>query len=442
MSSSNLSRRSLLRGLASSGVAIAIPSIVPSSVFGENAPSKQVRVAMIGTGRQAYHANLSGFLALPEVRVVAACDVDRNRAEATKEKIDKHYGDKNCKVFTDWREAIAMDDLDAIMNSTPDHWHAIISIAAVKRGLHVSCEKPLTRYLMEGRAIADAAKKAGVVFRTDSECRSHGYMIKTANLAMNGYLGKITRFKIGVPTEIPAVPNPKKMPVPENLDYEMWLGPAPERDYIQDLVHPQREGAPNGRPGWMRNLDYCEGMITNWGTHLLDVASLINGSERSGPISVEGTGSFQTNGLGLWNTLEKFEMQYKYKNGVTIDYVMDVPYLRVEGEDGWIQAHWHSKGGLKASDMNIFRTKLKDSDIQVPTRSDKGDFISAIRNGTEVMADAEIGHRTCSIGQIGHILVQRGKSRMEWDPDTETFPGDAEANKLLHGTYRGPWKLQ
>lgn len=438
--SNKFSRRQVLRGLAGGGAAVAAPMIIPSSVLGKDAPSGKVHVAMIGTGRQAYHANLSGLFNQKDARVVAVCDVDRRRAQAAKEKVDKQYGDTSCKLFTDWREALEMDGLDAIMNSTPDHWHAIISLAAIAKGLHVSCEKPLTRYLAEGRMMADAAKKAGVVFRTDTECRSNGYMIKTAELAMNGYLGKIKRFKVGVPTEKSLQGNRTPMPVPEHLDYEMWLGPAPEAEYTLDRVHPVASAVPNGRPGWMYILDYCEGMVTNWGTHLLDVASLINGSERSGPISVEGTGKFPEGEDPFWNTLRSFELQYKYANGVVMDYVMDVPYLRVEGEEGWIQAHWHSNGGLKAHDPKIFQMKLKDSDIRVPRRSDKEDFISAITKGTPVMTDAEIGHRTCSLGQIGHIAIRNGKGRLDWDPAKEQF-NDEGANKLLTGTYRGPWKL-
>jgi myo-inositol 2-dehydrogenase / D-chiro-inositol 1-dehydrogenase len=427
-------RRMVLQCLAT---AFAGPFIIPSRLLAQGAPSKKIHLAMIGTGRQAYHTNLPTLLGMPEVRVVSVCDVDRRRAEAAKAKIDLHYGDTACKLFTDFREALEMPDLDAVMNSTPDHWHAIISLAAIAKGLHVSCEKPLTRYLADGRLIADAAKKKGVVFRTDTECRSNSYMTKTADLAINGYLGRITRFEVGVPREIAGgLGNPEPMPVPAHLDYEMWLGPAPYQDYTRDRVHPEDLG---GRPGWMRILDYCEGMVSNWGTHLIDVASLINGSERSGPSSVEGRGRYPEPGSGLWNTLLEFEVHYRYANGVTLDYKMDVPYLRVEGEEGWIQAHWHSAGGLKASDPKILRTVFRDSDIRVPTRGDKADFISAIQKGSSVMADAEIGHRTCSMGQIGHIAIQRGH-RLDWNPETERFTNDEEANKLLTGSERQAWK--
>lgn len=415
----------------------AAPVIHTSRLFGKTAPSNRINLLMLGTGRQALHVNLPTLLGMPEVRIVGVCDVDRKRAVAAKEKVDRHYGGKDCRMFTDWREALEMQGLDAVMNSTPDHWHVITSLAAIEKGLHVSCEKPLTRYLAEGRVLADAVKRKGVVFRTDSECRSHGYMTLSADLALNGYLGNIRRFEVGVPKEMgKGFGNADPMPVPEHLDYDMWLGPAPFAPYTVDRVHP--EGL-NGRPGWMRILDYGEGIVTNWGTHLLDVASLINGSERGGPVSVEGTGTFPPEG-SLWNTLIDFQIRFRYANGVAIDYKMDVPFLRLEGDEGWVQAHWHSQGGITASHPKLLHTKFRDTDRRVPTRGDKQDFISAITRGTAPMADAEIGHRSCSLGQIAHIAIRRGK-RLDWNPDTEKFADDAAANDMLSGTCREPWKI-
>jgi myo-inositol 2-dehydrogenase / D-chiro-inositol 1-dehydrogenase len=262
-------------------------------------------------------------------------------------------------------------------------------------------------------------------------------MTRTADLAINGYLGNIRRFEVGVPREIgKGFGNATPAPIPEHLDYDMWLGPAPEAPYSPDRVHPENL---DGRPGWMRVLDYGEGIVTNWGTHLIDVAQLINGTERGGPVSVEGTGTLPPPG-SLWNTLTAFELHYRYANGVTLDYKMDQPFLRVEGDEGWIHAHWNSPGGFKASDPKILHTKFRPSDKRVPTRGDKADFISAILHGTPVMADAEIGHRTCSIGQIGHIAIRTG-SKLEWDPANETFPSNEEANTQLRGTCRAPWTL-
>jgi hypothetical protein len=227
------------------------------------------------------------------------------------------------------------------------------------------------------------------------------------------------------------------MEVPEELDYDMWVGPAPMKPYTVDRVHPRKS---YGRPGWMRCRDTCEGMITNWGTHLLDVAQLLNDTERTGPVSVEGTGKYPEPGSGLWDVLLDFRVQYRYAKGVVLDYLADVPYLRVEGDEGWIQAHWHSKGGLTAHDKSVLKIKLKDSDIRLPQRQDKEDFIYAIKNKCNTMADAEVGHRTCSIGQLGHIAIQR-KKKLTWDPKAERFGDDEKANKMLQIPHRKPWEL-
>lgn len=430
LSEVRFSRRRVLGGVVA-GVA---PLVLPWRLFGDHAPSKRVHLLMLGTGRQACLTNLPTLLGMPEVRVVAVCDVDRNRAGVAKQKVDAHYGDGGCRLFTDFREALAMADLDAVMNSTTDHWHVITSLAAVAKGLHVSCEKPLTRWLREGRVLADAVKAKGVVFRTDSECRSHSYMTRVADLAINGYLGNIRHIEVGVPREAGAgTGDPTPAPVPAHLNYDLWLGPAPHADYCEDRVHSADLAK---RPGWMRILDYAEGIITNWGTHLLDVAQLLNGTERGGPVHVEARGERPEG--GLWNTLTGFDARFRYANGVTLAYRMDVPYIRVEGDEGWVKAHWNSAGGLTASDPAILRTRFRASDRRVPTRSDKMDFISAIRDGTPTMIDAEIGHRTCSMGQIAHIAIQRGRP-LDWDPVREEFPGDPESNKLLVGAYRGDW---
>ncbi len=431
-------RRAFFHTAGAAGMAIGFPAIVPARVLGRQAPSNRIHLGMIGMGRQAVYANLPPFLQSADVRVVAVCDVDRWRLDQARQKVDKHYGDQHCRATTDWREVVARDDIDAIMNSTSDQWHVPISLAAVRHGKHVSCEKPLTLSVAEGRVLADAVKQQGVVFRTDSECRSHRYMHKTAELAINGYLGTIERIKVGVPAGDIAGGDATPMPVPEELDYDMWLGPAPEKPYAVDRVHPRHALT---RPGWMRCRDTCEGMITNWGTHLLDVAQLVNQTEQTGPVSVEGTGMYPEPGSGLWNVLLDFQLQYRYANGVVVDYVIEPPYIRVEGSEGWIEAHWHSKGGLTAHDKAIFRLKLKDSDRRVPFREDKEDFIYAIQNRCNTMCDAEVGHRTCSIGQLGHIAIQRGK-KLEWDPMRERFLDDVEANRMLHRSYRTPWELK
>lgn len=438
-STAKCTRRQALGFLGAAGLVSAFPAIVPSTVFGKNAPSNRITIGMIGMGRQARMVNLKSLLNINDVRVVAVCDVDRWRLGNAKSDVDAFYANKDCNAYEDWREVIARNDIDAIMNSTPDHWHVPISLAAARRGKHVSCEKPLTLSIAEGRLLANTVKEHEVTFRTDSECRSHSHMHRTAQLVRNGYLGKIKRMEVGVPAGDVAGGNPDPLPIPEELNYDMWLGPAREELYAVDRVHPPKG---YGRPGWMRCRDTCEGMITNWGTHVLDVAQQANDSEHTGPVEIEGTGKYPSPGSGLWNVLIDFKAQYRYANGVVMDYLIDKQgaYLRVEGEEGWIQANWHRPGGLQASDKTILTTKFKDSDLRLPQREDKQDFIYGIKNNAPTMADAEIGHRTCSLGQLAHIAIQ-SDHKLHWDPAKEQLLGNDEANKMLHKSYRNPWGL-
>lgn len=431
-----ISRRGAMKAMA----ATAVPMILPSRVFGADAPSKRIAVAMIGMGRQAMYANLKPFLFSEQCSVVAVCDPDAWRLNEAKQAVDTHYGNSDCKAYRDYREVLARDDIDAIMNSTPDHWHVPISLAAVRRGKHVSCEKPLTLSVAEGRVLADAVRDRKVVFRTDTECRSNAYMVKAAELVRNGYIGKLKRIEATVPAGDEPGGNANEMPVPEELDYDLWLGPAPLKPYTLDRVHPRKS---LDRPGWMRCRDTCEGMITNWGTHLLDVAQLAHDTERTGPVEVEGTGEYPKPGSGLWNVLLNFKARFRFADGIEIDYsTSDAPYVRFEGEEGWIQSTWFSGGahkeGLTASSNALLKTKLKDSDIHLPKRMDKEDFINGILTGEPVMCDAEIGHRTCSLGQIAHIAIQRGH-KLQWDPKAERFTNDDAANALLERPIRGDW---
>jgi len=429
-------RNFLMAGLAAG----AAPMVLPSRVFGQNAPSNRITVGMIGIGRQVHHVNLGQFLENEDTVVRAVCDVDRWRMARGKSAVDAHYGNRHCQTYHDWREIIARDDIDAVMISTPDHWHVPMALAAVRAGKHVSCEKPLTVSIAEGRILADAAKAAGVTFRTDSECRSVPMMHRAAELVVNGRIGKLTRIEVSVPLMDEPGGDPGPMPVPGDLDYDLWLGPAPEAPYSVDRVHPPRSW---GRPGWMRWRGTSEGVITNWGTHLLDVAQLAHGTERTGPVEVEASGQYPEPGSGLWDVLYAFEARYRYADGLVMDYhTGEAPYIRFEGEDGWIQSTWFSGGqyerGLTAHDEKLLDTVIGEDEIRLPTREDKEDFIHGIKTGEATMADAEVGHRTCSVGQIAHIAVQRGK-RLAWDPDAERFTNDEDANALLVRPMRGEW---
>lgn len=439
----NLTRRAFLTGSIGTvaGATLLAPTIVPSSIFGANAPSNRVTVGMIGMGRQAYYSNVKSFLSFPDVQVVAVCDVDAWRLESGRKAVADHYAKdrsagtfKGCAVFRDFRDLLARADIDAVMVSTPDHWHVPISLAAVKAGKDVSCEKPLTLCIEEGRILSDTVRRYNRVFRTDSEFRSHACFQRTCELVLNGRIGKVHTIRTGVPVGDVAGPVEPTMPVPEELDYEMWLGPAPVAPYTVNRVH---EPHKYDRPGWMRVRDYCEGMVTNWGAHLNDIAQWGNGTDRTGPVEVEGTGKYPQD--GLWGVLLDFEIQYKYANGVHLFYNTSRPYVRFEGSEGWIEADYNTRA-VKAQPQSILDSPVKPDEIHLPLKDEKRDFIDAVKTRGQTLEDAEVGQRTTSLCQIGHIAIQVGH-KLRWDPQAERFTNDDAANRLLGRPMRSPWSL-
>lgn len=439
----HLTRRRFLRTSAGTlaGAALLSPTIVPSSVFGAHAPSHRVTVGMIGMGRQAYYSNVKSFLGFSDAQVVAVCDVDAWRRENGRKAVEDHYAKGNpsgtyqgCVAYHDFRELLARPDIDAVMISTPDHWHVPMAIAAAKAGKDISCEKPLTLCIAEGRVLSDTVRRYNRVFRTDSEFRSHACFQRTCELVLSGRIGKVHTIRTGVPVgDVAGRPEPTS-PVPAELDYEMWLGPAPSAPYTVNRVHPPHS---YDRPGWMRVRDYCEGMVTNWGAHLNDIAQWGNGTERTGPVEVEGTGPYPKD--GLWEVLLGFDIRYKYANGVQLFYNTSRPYIRFEGSEGWIEADYNTRA-IKAQPESILTSALKPEEIHLPLKDEKRDFIDAVKTRGQTLADAEVGHRTTSLCQLGHIAIQVGH-KLNWDPQAERFINDDVANRLLNRPLRSPWSL-
>ena len=417
----------------------SVPFIVPSSVFGKNAPSNRINVAMIGMGRQGLRPNLNQFLSSPDAQVVAVCDVDAARLKRAQAEANAYYSKKTgsdysgVRAFTDFREVLARDDVDAVMISTPDHWHAPMGVLAARAGKHVCIEKPLTTCIAHGRALCDAVEKAGVVSRTDSEFRGKKRYWRMAELVHNGRIGKVQRIMTGVPSASDAMPPQATTPVPDGLDYDMWLGPAFPVPYTEKRVHPV-EGY--GRPGWMRIEEYCNGMITNWGTHMNDISQWVTGRERTGPVSIKGSGEFSK---GLWNTITNFNIEYEFADGVTQSYEIGRPYVRVEGTDGWLEAQEGKP--LTASSEELLNSKIEPDEVSFKgTLKDKDDFLTAIKEDRESLEPVEVGHRTVSLCQLGLIAVRLGRP-LKWDPKAERFEGDNAADALLSRPIRDPWGI-
>lgn len=417
-----VSRRGFLSGAA--------PLFVPSTVFGRFAPSNRINVGMIGVGRQCVQVNLKQFLGMPDVQVTTVCDVDSWRLENARKQVDQAYGKSGCKTARDFRELLADKSIDAVMISTPDHWHVPMSIAAVEAGKDVSCEKPLTRTIAEGRALADAVKKHKRVFRTDSEFRSITTFHAAVEWVRNGRIGELKTIRSGVPKGDVGCPPQPGMPVPPELDYERWQGPVPRAPYTEARVHKPKA---YDRPGWMRRLEYCDGMITNWGAHLNDIAQWGNNTDRTGPVEVEATGEYPP-ADSFWNVLLGFESQFRYKNGVKLIYKIDKPYVRFEGTEGWIEAAYE---GITAGPSKVVDYKHTSNWTRLPFKTDKQDFIDAVKTRGQTLEDAEVGHRTTSLCHLAHIAIQVG-GRLEWDPEKERFTNNEAANQYIAKPIHAP----
>lgn len=446
MNTSSTTRRAFL----GTGIAAASPLILPSRVFGQNAPSKRITVGMIGCGRWGSKINLDPFLAMKDVTVVAVCDVDSWRMEFTRKKINDHYAKssvagsyKGCKTYGDFRDLLADPGIDAVMVSTCDHWHVPAALAAVRAGKDVSIEKPISLSIEEGRLLANEAKRLGRVTRNDSEFRGDSRLRLAAQAVLNGRIGKLRKIYTTVPAgDVTAPPVTTADPIPKSLNYDLWLGPCPEAPYIQRRVHDPEKF---DRPHWMRVLGHCEGMITNWGTHLNDIAQMAMGTNESGPVWVKAARWDLPPKENLWNVLVDFDIDYRYADGTELNYKVGGKevYIRFEGDEGWIKAWYMGKPDPKLPDIEASDPKiLEDLDkaaIQLPSWGDKEDFIRCVKSRERTMQDVEYGHRTCSLCQLGHFSIQLGGKEIIWDPAKEQSP-DPEVNRLIRRPdWRGHW---
>ena len=442
-----MQRRRFLKSAGLAAAAAAAPTILPSRLLGAQAPGNRVNLAFIGTGRQAQGLNIPQFIAVPGVHVVAVCDVDAWRMHEAKGLVERTYAAQSssgsytgCATHRDFREVLARRDVDAVMISTPDHWHIPMALLALQAGKDVSLEKPISRFIGEGRRLVDTVATHKRVFRVDSEFRSLERFHRAAELVRNGRLGRLHTIRVSSPKEeFPAEPA-IEAPPPADLDYDMWLGPAEKVPYMQKRLHAPRDI--KSRPGWFRSKLFADGMLTNWGAHLVDICQWANDTERTGPVEVQATGRYHDD--PVWNVLETFDARYTFANGVRMFYTMDQPRIRFEGDKGWLQVHYSKSAAhpefLEASSPDILNARLGDGDTRFPLRSERVDFIEAVKSRGQTMEDAEVGQRTISICHLAHIGIQRQGAVLKWDPARERFTNDEAANALLQGPPpRKPW---
>ena len=399
-----ITRRKFLKkaGLAAGG-AIVLPVIIPSCVKGAN---DRITLGMIGTGDHGINWNLAAYLKLDDCRVIAACDVDSTRVKKAKGLIDERYKNNDCIIYSDFRELLENRDIDAVQISTPDHWHVPISALALKKNKDVCCEKP-TLTIEQGRFLSDIVAGSNKLFQTSLEDRAVPQYHRMAELVRNGRIGKLQKIRVGLPGSSSQLysfnPDPAEQPVPDYLNYEMWLGPAPYAPYTAGRCHY------NFR--WIN--DYSGGSLSDWGAHLIDTAQLLNGTEKSGPVEVYGTGSAPE--TGIYNSFDKYKLTYTYSNGVIMDVHSDFVEIYCEGTDGWLLVKdW--RGTLEASSEEILNTVIGENELHLNTdESEHANFLKCIRSRKPTYHPAEDLHRTSTITHMGNIAMKLQR-KLGWDP--------------------------
>ncbi|HOW65845.1 MAG TPA: Gfo/Idh/MocA family oxidoreductase [Candidatus Paceibacterota bacterium] len=409
-------------------LAAGAPMLMPSNVLGADAPSKKITVGFIGTGDHGTQWNLRRYLKQEDARVLAVCDVDSERMQFARDLVNEQYKNRDCAMTKDFREVLDRKDIDAVMISTPDHWHTLISVMAIRAGKDVQCEKP-TLTIDEGKVLIETVRKHGKVFQTSTEDRSLPMYHRMAELVRNGRVGKLTRIEVILPKQPNGPGNPTPQPVPPELDYEMWLGPAPAAPYTKDRVHF------NFR--WIQ--DYSGGIICDWGTHLFDTAQWANNTERSGPVEVEGTGTFWDG--GLYNTVKEYDVTYRYANGVVMTCRPGNPSIKFIGTEGWVgNTGWTGK--VEASSDKILNAVIGPEEVHLYTNpaGEHRDFLDCVKSRKDPYFPVDIGHRVATVCHLANLAIQLGR-KLKWDPQTERFINDAEAEALCSRPMRSPWKL-
>lgn len=442
--------------LASSFAIGGFPTIVPSGIFGKNAPSNKINIGQIGFGRIAMTHDLAETLKYDVARVAAVADPDSGRAAKGKQFIESFYSQKtgktgyiDVKVYEDYKLLLQNPEIDAVIISTPDHWHAQPAIEAALAGKDIYLQKPTSLTIMEGRLLSDVVKKQKVILQVGTQQRSMPQFRIAAELVRNGRIGKLQTVKIGLPGD-PSGPDAPEMPLPKNFNYDMWLGSTPRVYYTEMRVHPQN--SLTDRPGWLRCEQFGAGMITGWGQHHFDSAAWGMDTELTGPVSIEAVAQFPKS--GLWDVHGDFMAKAEYKNGITMltsgGYPNGVQY---EGTEGWIfvtrgsytaspsdpVSKTNNAEALAASDPDIIGSVIKSNEIHLYVSNEQhGNWLDCIKSRSEPISPVEKGHRACTVCLITHISMKLGR-KLNWDPEKEVFINDSDANSMLSRKQRYPY---
>lgn len=441
---SQFTRRSFLKSAAM--VSASAPFILPSHIWAaEVKPNDRLTLGFIGLGTQG-KGLMGGFLGKKETQTVAVCDVDTNRREDAKKRVDDHYAKQNdasykgCDAYKDFRELLGRKDIDAVIIATPDHWHAFIAIAAAKAGKDIYCEKPLCQSIHEARAMVNAVRRNRRIFQTGSMQRSSKEFRVACELVRNGRIGKISKVEVAV--GVPGIPCDLPTEADEpGLDWNLWLGPAPMRGYHSKL---SPRGVHKHFPGWRDYREYGGGMVTDWGAHHFDIAQWGLGMDETGPVEVIPADSPKaTQGVRLI-----------YANGVEAVHVNSGYGVVFHGSEGqvkvnrgkfelWLGGEQKTKADAKVKDEadRIEKEYLADAKVRLyASTAHNTDWLTSIRTRKAPICDVEVGARSVSVCHLVNLAYYHGQ-KLKWNPRGEKFI-DGTGNKAwLNVPHRDPWTV-
>ncbi|MCH7227771.1 Gfo/Idh/MocA family protein [Haloferula sp. A504] len=428
------------RFLQSCAIAAA-PMVLPARLFGAEAPSRTLNVAVAGAGGRS-RSHVADFSRIPGVRVVAVCDIWPLRTMERKAEVDRQNGDTHCKTYHDYREMMADPEVDVVSIAAPDHWHALMAVEAANHGKHLYLEKPFAYSIEEGRAVVEAVKRNAVLLQHGTQQRSTRYFQRATWLAKHGFLGEIEKvYAISPVGHIGGDPTDTRMP--EGYDYDFFTGPAPRTPFFRELA------IRKGTPGWYFTSAFGGGWVTAWGSHHVDSAQFALGKDHEAPVKVEARGKYPE--TGIFDTCHSWHSEITYADGKKIIYLtQDRPEcpkvpgeIVVVGKKGWVAA---TRGKVWSNPPHLVERSWPkdDPELQLLDRGGQAEhfrsLIDAIRDGSRLTAPVETGHLSttlCHLTQIG-IDVQRP---LRWDGKTESIIDDAQANRLRGRPMRNPWKL-
>ncbi|HUT11896.1 MAG TPA: Gfo/Idh/MocA family oxidoreductase [Thermoguttaceae bacterium] len=435
------SRREFLRHAAAVGGVVAAPYVITSNALGGDGrppASERVVTGYLGTGPRGL-LNIREQLTCPEAQIVAVCDVWQHVRDRAKGVVDAHYQNTDCRSYVDFREVLARDDIDAVGIATPDHWHVPMTIAAARAGKDVCTEKPLGISVAEDQACREAIRRYDRVFQYGTEARAVDACRLGCELVRNGRIGEIREIRVKSPNSVRGGSREAK-PVPDGLDYDLWLGPAPWRPY---------SGCPNNGPSWYHVRDYALGFIAGWGAHPLDLLQWAFDTHLAGNWEVEGTGLIDTQGCN--DAVRDWDVRLRFAGGITMTYwASGVPkeeppqlaklgnYAQLIGSEGWIAIYY---ANMMCEPVSLAAAPLGPDDVRLPiSRGQERNFIECVRTRQTPVSHIDDAVRSDVISHLGDIAIRTGR-KIAWDPTKEVILGDAEASRILTRAVREPWQF-